>query len=120
MPATLFMDLPQFDTGQYESCEFVMSGGGATLTLHLANLSSFSIRFNKVRWHQFTALPNCTPEMIRDAYFRIAEYKDSLAVANFIQKDSSPIKAYGELRHYRIFFDETGCHEVFAESATAL
>ena len=28
--------------------------------------------------------------------------------------------AYATLRHYRIFLDETGCHEVFAESVAAL
>jgi len=120
MPASVVLDLPSFDTGQYEGCEFAMAAGGATLTLHLAELHPLSFRFSKVRWHQFTALYNCTPEMVSDAYFRIVEYRDSPAVATFIGQDRASTKVYTKLSHYRIFLDETGCHEVFAESVVAL
>lgn len=120
MAAITVIEPPEFDTGQYEGCDFLMSGGGASLTLKLAEMENFSIRFGRVRWHQFTALPNCTTEMIQDAYFRLVEYKDSLNVAMFIRGDKSGGTAYAKLNHYRIFLDETGCHEVYAESATAL
>ena len=120
MPASVVIELPTFDTGQYESCELAMANGDATLTLRIAGLPPFSIRFNRVRWHQFTALPNCTPDMAGDAYFRVAEYIGSQAVADFIAQDRASTKAYTKLSHYRIFLDETGCHEVFAESAAAL
>ena len=120
MSASVVVDLPPFDTGQYEGCHFVMSDGGATLTIHVTELSPISFRFSNVRWHQFTALYNCTPEMISDAYFRLVEYRDSRAIAAFVGQDRAGVKAYAKLTHYRIFLDETGCHEVFAESVAAL
>jgi hypothetical protein len=120
MPASVVFDLPPFDTGQYESCEFTMSGGLATLTIHVAELPPLSFRFNKVRWHQFTALYNCTPDMVSDAYFRLVEYQGSTAVSTFVEQDQASAKVYSKLSHYRIFLDETGCHEVFAESVAAL
>jgi hypothetical protein len=116
----LVIKLPEFDTGQYEDCEFVMSGGNASLTLRFSELPSFKINFSRVRWHQFTALPNCSVEMIRGAYFRLVELSHSSALAAFVEADKSPRKAYAELHHYRIFLDETGCHEVFAQSASAM
>jgi hypothetical protein len=119
MAATTVIDLPEFDTGQYEGCDFLMSDGCATLTLKLAEMANFSICFDRVRWHQFTVLPNCTTEMIQDAYFRIVEYKDSPNVTTFIRRDKSGGTAYSKLHHYRIFLDETGCHEVYAQSAIA-
>ena len=93
-----------------------MFGGGATLTLQVAGLSPLSFRFSKVRWHQFTAAYNCTPGMVSDAYFRLVEYRNSSAVATFVEQDRASTKSYAELNHYRIFLDGTGCHEVFAES----
>ena len=116
---TTVIDLPEFDTGQYEGCDFLMADGCATLTLKLAGMANFSIRFDRVRWHQFTALPNCTTEMIQDAYFRLVEYKDSPNLTTFIRSDKSSGTAYSKLYHYRIFLDETGCHEVYAQSAIA-
>jgi hypothetical protein len=112
-------ELPKFDTGQYEGCEFVMSGGDARLTLRFSELPSFEISFYRVRWHQFIALPNCDAEIIKGAYFRLVELADSRDLLAFIQSDRAPTRAYRELHHYRIFLDETGCHEVFAESASA-
>lgn len=119
MAVTTVIDLPEFDTGRYEGCDFLMSDGCATLTLKLAEIANFSIRFDRVRWHQFTVLPNCTTEMIQDAYFRLVEYKDSPNVTTFIRSDKSGGTAYSKLHHYRIFLDETGCHEVYAHSAIA-
>jgi len=58
--------------------------------------------------------------MVADAYFRVVEYPNSAAVADFIRQDRASRTAYTTLSHYRIFLDETGCHEVFAESAAAL
>ena len=119
MPAVVAIELPQFDTGQYEGCDLSLSKGNAVLRVHMTDLAPLAIQFNRVRWHQFTALPNCTDEMVGDAYFRVVEYPNSPAVANFIRQDRASKKAYTTLHHYRIFLDETGCHEVFAESAAA-
>jgi hypothetical protein len=50
------IELPEFDTGQYEGCEFHMVGGDASMVLRLAELPDFAIRFTKVRWHRYTQL----------------------------------------------------------------
>lgn len=120
MSIELVIELPEFDTGLYEGCEFIMSGGDAKLTLLFSELPPFAIKFSRARWHQFTALPNCNVEMIRSAYFRLVELKHSNALSTFVQADHSPRKAYRELHHYRIFLDETGCHELFAQSVDRL
>lgn len=112
-------ELPKFDTGQYEGCEFSLSGGDAKLTIRFTELPPFEINFYRARWHQFTALPNCDAELIKDAYFRLVEVTESRALSSFIDDDRAPRKAYTQLHHYRIFLDETGCHELFAEAAAA-
>ena len=117
MSTAPILELPKFDTGEYCGSDFLMTQGGASLVIHIDEQPPFEILFNRVRWHQFTALPNCTPEMIQGAYFRLIELPDSASLAHFLQQDSSPRKAYRSLHHYRIFLDETGCHELFAESA---
>lgn len=111
--------LPAFDTGLYEGSELHMAGGGAVLTVHIAEHPDFSVRFTKVRWHQFTTLPNCTQEMVGSAYFKVVEVESSRELADFLKKDRSSQRAYKELHHFRIFLDETGCHEFLAESANA-
>jgi hypothetical protein len=112
------LELPSFDTGQYVGCEFLMSGGDASLTIQIAELPSIEIRFYRARWHQFTALYNCSLEMIRDAYFKLIEMIGSENLSSYLDNDRAPMKAYKELHHYRILLDETGCHEIFAESVS--
>ena len=111
------IELPEFDTGQYEGCDFLMSQGNAVLTLRVAGLPQFVLHFKRVRWHEFTALYNCTPEQVKTSYFRLHEVSPSPQLTSFLANDRAPLKVYNELHHYRIFLDETGCHEVFAESA---
>jgi len=96
-----------------------MASGDSILTIRFAELPPFEIKFARTRWHQFTALPNCPAELVANAYFRLVEIVGSPALSTFIAGDKAPKKAYRQLRHYRIFLDETGCHEVFAESAHA-
>jgi hypothetical protein len=112
-------ELPKFDTCQYGGCEFSMSGGDARLAIRFAELPPFEINFYCARWHQFTALPNCDAELVKSAYFRLGEVIESRTLSSFIDGDRAPNKAYKHLHHYRIFLDETGCHELFAESASA-
>jgi len=112
-------ELPSFDTGQYEGCEFVMSDGDARLTIRFTDLPPFEISFYRLRWHQFTALPNCDADLVKSAYFRLVEAIESPTLLSFIDSDRAPRRAYKGLHHYRIFLDETGCHEFFAESASA-
>ena len=113
------IELPEFDTGLYEGCELHMLNGGALLMVNIAENPSFSIRFNKVRWHQFTALPNCSAEMIENSYFKLSELQISDKLSSILASDTASVKAYKELHHFRIFLDETGCHEFIAESAHA-
>jgi hypothetical protein len=96
-----------------------MSGGDARLTIRFTELAPFEINFYRMRWHQFTALPNCDGDLVKSAYFRLVEVIESRALSSFIDSDRAPRRAYKDLHHYRIFLDETGCHELFAESASA-
>jgi hypothetical protein len=118
--ATVVFDLPEFDTGEYEGASFEMADGNARLAIRVAGRPDFVVVFKRARWHQFTALPNCTPEMVRDSYFRLVSYPGSVEVSRFINRDRSGAKAYSGLSHFRIFLDETGCHELYAESALAV
>ncbi len=120
MTLSTILELPPFDTGQYEGCEFNMARGNATLTIHLAELPVFKIEFGRVRWHRYTQLHNCPVSWIQQAYFRLVEISPIESLAQYVASDTSVTKPYAELHHYRIFLDETGCHEVFSESALAL
>jgi hypothetical protein len=113
------IDLPEFDTELYEGCELHMLNGGALLQVNIAEKPTFSVRFDKVRWHQFTALPNCNVEMIESSYFKLTELQNSEKLSSFLASGIATVKAYKELHHFRIFLDETGCHEFIAESAHA-
>lgn len=114
------LELPPFDTGQYERCEFNMAGGDATLKIILVESPAFAIAFRRVRWHRYTQLHNCPASWVQQAYFRLVEIPPQEALAQYVLADTSAVKPYGELHHYRIFLDETGCHEVFSEAARAL
>jgi hypothetical protein len=109
------LTLPRFDSGQYEGSEFLMAGGGAVLTILLAELPAVRITFQGVRWHEFTAVYNCTSEQVQ-AYFQVVEVAPSAGLAAYIASDKASARAYRDLRHYRIFLDETGCHELYAQS----
>jgi len=118
--ASTVSELPSFDTGQFESAELLCARGGATLSIRVAEIKPILFRFGRVRWHQFTAVTNCTPEMVRDAYFRLVELQDSPTLASFLAADRANAKAYSSLHHYCIFLDEEGCYEFFAQSVSAL
>jgi len=111
---------PAFDTGRYEGSDFLMSRGDAILTVRIAEAPTFQIQFSRVRWHQFTALYNCSADQLEGSYFTVAEITDSQALEAYIRNDRATRKAYRELHHYRVYLDETGCHEVFSESCRAL
>ena len=118
MKIALVYDFPAFDTGQFEGASFSMAKGDAELVISVAERGDIVLRFRRARWHQFTALYNCTPEQVESAYFKLVEVKDSQSVAKYVGKDSAGAKAYRELHHFRVFLDEHGCHELFAESAS--
>jgi hypothetical protein len=111
------IELPEFDTGLYEGFELLMKDGGAMLSIKIAEQPTFRIGFTKVRWHQFTALPNCKPTHFNGTYFKLSEVQGSQELKSFLAEDRSSTKAYNKLHHYRIFLDESGCHEFFAETA---
>jgi hypothetical protein len=113
---TIF-ELPEFDTGQYEGCELHMVGGSAALVFHVAELTDFEIRFTNVRWQRYTQLYSCESSWIAQAYFRLIEVSPLELLASFLKSDRSTQRAYKELHHFRIFLDETGCYEFFAETA---
>jgi hypothetical protein len=113
-------ELPEFDTGEYDGSEFIMASGDAILIKRIAGRAPVEIKFHRVRWHEFTALYNCDAETIRTAYFNLGEMVGSEALKLYVANDRAPKKAYGELHHYRLFLDETGSHELFAESASVI
>lgn len=118
MGIVLVYDFPAFDTGQFEGAAFSMAKGDAELVISVAEHDDIVLRFKRVRWHQFTALYNCTPEQVKSAYFKLVELKDSQSVAKYVSEDRASARAYRELHHFRVFLDEHGCHELFAESAS--
>ena len=117
MPVITVSEFPPFDTGQFEGAEFHMSQGDARLVVHVAGAEDVVVSFKRVRWHEFTALYNCSSEQVAGAYFKLAEVTPSPALAAYIAADKSGARAYKELHHYRVFLDEHGCHEVFAQSS---
>jgi hypothetical protein len=119
MSIALVYDFPPFDTGRFEGAAFSMANGDAQLVVSIAEHDDLVLRFKRVRWHEFTALYNCTPEQAKDAYFKLVELRGSESVAKYVAADKAGVKAYRALHHYRVFLDEHGCHELFAESADA-
>lgn len=116
MRITPIYDFPRFDTGLFDGASFEMSGGDASLVVKVCQRDDIILGFRRVRWHEFTALYNCSPSQV-EAYFRLVELSDSEAVARYVSADSAGKKAYKSLHHYRVFLDDHGCHELFAESA---
>ncbi len=95
-----------------------MSGGDARLKILLAELPPVEFKFHRVRWHEFTALYRCSVEMISSAYFKLVEIIESQSLELYLDNDQASSRAYKELHHYRIFLDEIGCHDIFAESVS--
>ncbi len=112
---TAIYDLPEFDNGLYEGCDFGQSNGSAYLTVHVAEHGNLTMQFSKVRFYRFTALTNCTAEMTQ-AYFRLVEIDHKKELRAFVDQASGRNVPYSILRHYRIFLDETGCYDIFCES----
>jgi hypothetical protein len=119
MGISLVYDFPPFDTGQFEGAAFCMADGDAELVISVAREEDIVLRFKRARWHEFTALYNCSAEQVSSAYFKLVELEGSESVARYIASDRAGAKAYRELHHFRVFLDEHGCHELFAESAHA-
>ena len=94
-----------------------MSKGDAELVVHVAGEDDVVVIFGRLRWHEFTALYNCAPWQIQGAYFALAEVVESASLARFLSEDKASSKAYTTLHHFRVFLDEHGCHEAFAERA---
>jgi hypothetical protein len=112
-------EFPEFDTGSFEGAVFSMDGGSAQLVLSVAGIDDIVVRFEQAHWHEFTALTNCSAAQIESAYFKLAELENSDSVLRYVAAaDKSSVKAYRTLRHFRVFVDEHGCHEVFAETAS--
>jgi hypothetical protein len=65
--------LPSFDTGLYEGFEFLMSQGDATLTFRVTERPPIAVKFERVRWHEFVGVYNCSAEQINSAYFKLVE-----------------------------------------------
>lgn len=113
-------DFPPFDTGLLADVEFLLSGGNARLLIKVEEHSDIVLQFNRVRWHEFTAMYNCSPEQVRSAHFKLVRLGDSERLMEYITADRAASKAYKELHHFRVFLDEHGCHELIAESFTAV
>jgi hypothetical protein len=120
MTAAFPIELPAFDTGEYEDCELHMSNGNAVLAVLVTGRKPFRIGFTNVRWHRFTSLYACPADWVSAYYFKVGVVAGSLDLENHLRADQASVKSYSELHHFRIFLDETGCHEFLAERADAL
>ena len=118
MRIALVYEFPPFDTGLFEGARFLMAGGNAELLVRVAGHDDIVLNFACIRWHQFTALYNCTAEQVQTAYFKLVDLAQSHLLTKYIAEDRANAKAYKELHHFRVFLDGHGCHEVFAESAS--
>jgi hypothetical protein len=118
MGIALVYDFPTFDTGSFEAAVFSMAKGDAELVISVAEHDDIVLHFKRARWHQFTALYNCTPEQVKSAYFKVVELENSPQVAQYVADDRAVSRAYKGLHHFRVFLAEHGCHELFAESAS--
>ena len=81
MRAALVYELPSFDTGLLSATEFLMSGGNAQLLIKVAEQSNIVLKFQRVRWHEFTAVYNCSTDQIQSAYFKLMRLDDSERLA---------------------------------------
>lgn len=117
VPVIVVSEFPPFDTGRFAGAEFHMSRGDAQLVVHVAGEADVVVTFERVRWHEFTAVYNCSPEQVSGSYFKLTKVDPSSSLARYLATDNASAKAYEELHHYRIFLDEHGCHELFAQSA---
>ncbi len=113
-------NFPPFDAGLFDEAELTISGGNARLLIRVAEHSNIALQFQRARWHEFTALPNCSADQVNTAYFKVVRLDESKRLTDYVGADSSPQRAYKELHYYRVFLDEHGCHEIFAESFTAV
>jgi hypothetical protein len=111
-------DLPNFDTGQFVGARFLMASGSGELTVQVEGMRDIVLSFTRLRWHEFTAVYNCSPEQVESAFFKLVELEGSAPLAKYVASDRASSKAYHQLHHYRIFLHEHGCHELFAESAS--
>ncbi len=107
--------LPDFDSGQYNGATLI-NNGTAILKIDIIEVGVLVIEFRKCRFIRYTALPNCTSDMVK-SYFKVDEIVNSEQLNTFEEQDRSTKKAYSSLHHYQIFLDETGCYEIFAENA---
>jgi len=113
-------DFPPFNTGLFADTEFLLSGGDARLLIKVEEQPNIILRFDRVRWHEFIAMYNCSAEQVKSAYFKVVRLDDSKRLMEYITADRAASKAYKELHHFRIFLDEHGCHELFGESFSAV
>jgi hypothetical protein len=120
MRVEMIYDFPPFVSGLFDAAEFLMSGGNARLLIKVAEHSDIILQFKRVRWHEFTALYNCSAEQAKTAYFKLVRLDESERLTQYILADRAVSKAYKELHHFRVFLDEHGCHELFAESSSAV
>jgi len=115
MRIALGYEFPPFDSGLFAKVDFLTTGGDARLLVRVAEHSDIILQFKRVRWHEFTAVHNCAVEQIKSAYFKLVRLDDSDRLTKYIRADHAGSKAYNELHQFRVFLDEHGCHEVFAE-----
>jgi hypothetical protein len=113
-------DFPPFDTGLFAAAEFLMSGGNARLLVKVEEHTDIILQFKRIRWHEFTALYNCSSEQVSSAFFKLVRLDESERLTKYIRADLAATKAYKELHHFRVFLHEHGCHELFAESFSAI
>ena len=87
-------DFPPFNTGLFADTEFLLSGGDARLLIKVEEQPNIILRFDRVRWHEFTAMYNCSAEQVKSAYFKVVRLDDSERLMEYITADRATSKAY--------------------------
>jgi hypothetical protein len=88
-----------------------MSAGNAQLLIGVAEQSNIVLKFQRVRWHEFTAVYNCSTDQIQSAYFKLMRLDDSERLAKYVMADGAAPKAYTQLHHFRISLRKRGKEE---------
>ena len=94
MRIALVYDFPPFETGLFDAAEFLYGARNARLLIKVAEHSNIIVQFKRVRWHEFTALYNCSAEQVKSAYFKLVRLDESERLTKYIAADRAASKAY--------------------------
>lgn len=103
----------------------VLEASGSSLTLrytseHLGEELERGVSFARVRAFRHRAESHCTPWHVEDCYEEVAQVPNSVWVRELVTDYSHSKPLEYAVNHYIVFFGDSGCYEVAAESARLL